>query len=136
MNVIKHYLMYVSYTRKVYVYYLCWNNMIRVGEHHYFNVNTKSFDLISFWTFAYISTFRSKYVWYGENYHYISIVIILFWINMNNYMYVKTHNLINFRCKVLIFHKYSLTCPQMCLCVTRDLELNLLYMYLYDMTYE
>ena len=48
---------------------------------------------------------------------------MLFCINMNN-LIKKTHNLINFRYKTLIFHKYSLTCPKGCPYVTRDLELS------------
>ena len=123
MNTVKYYLMYVGYTRKVYMYYLGWNNMFRVDERI---ISMEILNhLISFWIHQYTSLdiFRSKYMWYDENYHYISIVIVLFCINMNNFI-EKTHKLINFRCKTLIFHKYYLTCPKGVHSVTRDLELS------------
>ena len=96
MSVTKPYIMYVDYISKICIYYLLWNNNFRVDEYiisiQFLNylISFRSSQEICFWTLW------SKYVWYDVNWHYILIVIILFDINMNNFI-EKTYNMINFR---------------------------------------
>ena len=111
MGSVKYYLMYVSWIRKVYVHYLCWNDIFRVDEH-----------IISIWFLNYLISFRfdhrtysqrlwSKYIWYDVNYHFLLIRIILVWINVHNFTN-KSYDLINFRDRPFILQKYSLTCTK------------------------
>ena len=106
-----YYIMYVDYISKVCIHYLLWNNNFRVDEYiisiQFLNylISFSSNQKICFWTLW------SKYMWYDVNWHYILIVIILFGINMNNFI-KKTYIMINFRYQILIFRKYSLTCSK------------------------
>ena len=87
---------YVGYISNVYIHYSLWNIHFRVDKYvisvQFLNylISCRSSQEIWFWTLW------SKYVWYDVNWHYISILIILFGVNMDDSTQ-KTYNMINLR---------------------------------------